>query len=75
MGSLAGTTRFLRQIANLKNVDYNILDVRATKWHDTYSTFKNQMKDMEVMYLNTINSAFESVSTVQGVVEVCTPIF
>jgi dynein heavy chain len=61
---------FLRQIAVLKGVDYDILDVKATRWHDTYSTFKNQMKDMEVMYLNTINSAFEGVSTVVGVIEV-----
>eukprot|EP00397_Hematodinium_sp_SG-2012_P016516 GEMP01016853.1.p1 GENE.GEMP01016853.1~~GEMP01016853.1.p1 ORF type:complete len:845 (+),score=176.16 GEMP01016853.1:246-2780(+) len=61
---------FQKQVGKLRNVGYNILDVKATKWHDDFSVFKNQMKDLEVMYMNVINSAFEVVSTVGSCVEV-----
>jgi dynein heavy chain len=45
------------------------LDVKATKWHDEFSVFKNGVKDLDVMYQNIINFAFESVATVQQGVE------
>lgn len=44
------------------------MDVKASKWHDEFNIFKNGMKDLDVMYKNIINFAFESVTTVeQGV--------
>jgi len=63
-------TNFLKQVAKLRAVDYDILDVKSTKWHDDFSTFKIIGKDLEVLYSNIINSAFESVSTVASCVQV-----
>ena len=60
---------FAKQIQNLKNVGYNILDVKATKWHDDFNSFKYGVKDLEVMMQNVINSAFECVATVAAGVE------
>ncbi len=73
------------KLNRLASVDYSILDVKATKWHDDYAAFKTQTKDMEVklhskrvksrflfqvMYINVVTNAFESVSTVRSAVEV-----
>eukprot|EP00392_Amoebophrya_sp_AT5.2_P008786 g8814.t1 len=63
-------TSFLKQVKRIADVDYNILDVKATKWHDDFTHFKNQMKDLEVMYTNVISTSFESVSTVSQCVHV-----
>lgn len=35
-----------------------------SKWHDDYNSFKNDIKDLEVMFTNVINAAFEHNSTV-----------
>lgn len=50
-------------------MDYNILDVKSTKWHDDFNSFKHGVKDLEVMMTNVITSAFESVATVAAGVE------
>ena len=39
---------FEGQIARLRNLDYEILDVKTSRWHDDYNYFKNQVKDLEV---------------------------
>ena len=44
---------------------YDILDVKATRWHDDYSAFKNGVKDLEVMMQHVIQSSFETVVTCQ----------
>ncbi|CEL98551.1 unnamed protein product [Vitrella brassicaformis CCMP3155] len=62
-------TSFLNNVAKLRNLSYYILDVKTTRWHDDYSHFKNQMKDLEVMYMNVITSAFEGVSTAEAAIE------
>jgi len=46
-----------------------ILDIKSTKWHDEYNSFKNGMKNLDNMYVNLINFAFDSVTTVQQGVE------
>jgi len=63
---------FLKNLQRLQPpyVDYDILDVRAPKWPDHFGAFKNQMRDLEVMYMNVINSAFEGVGTVQTACQV-----
>jgi len=43
--------------------------VKASNWHDLFNAFKNGMKDLEVMYQNIINVAFEQVVTLQQGVE------
>jgi dynein heavy chain, axonemal len=51
-------------VERLRGLDYDFLDVRVSKWHDDYHSFKNTVKDLEVMYTNVINGAFESATTV-----------
>ena len=58
-------TSFQRLISNISALKYDILDVKATRWHDDYSAFKNGVKDLEVMMQNVITSAFETVTTVE----------
>mmetsp|Transcript_14483 Transcript_14483/g.50911 ORF Transcript_14483/g.50911 Transcript_14483/m.50911 type:complete len:4419 (-) Transcript_14483:356-13612(-) len=61
---------FLKNLQRLQSVDYDLLDVRAAKWPDDFSAFKNHMRDLEVMYMNVITGAFEGVGTLQSAVEV-----
>lgn len=42
----------------------NILDVKSSRWHDDFNAFRNGVKDLDVMYTNIINFAFESMTTV-----------
>ena len=42
-----------------------ILDIKSTKWHDDYNLFKTGMKNLDNMYINQINFAFEKVNTIQ----------
>lgn len=60
---------FGRLVGALKGLDYSLLDVKATRWHDDYNAFKGGMKDLEVMMTNVINTAFDGVSTVLAGVE------
>ena len=48
----------------LRKLDYEVLDVRFSKWHDDYHHFKNSVKDLEVMFTNVINASFDAISTV-----------
>lgn len=61
---------FAKNLQNIKNLDYDILDVKITKWHDNYGQlFKEQCKSLEIMYQNIIALAFKNVSTVSDAVE------
>ncbi|ETO18852.1 hypothetical protein RFI_18395 [Reticulomyxa filosa] len=60
---------FVKHIERLKNLQYNILDVNTTAWHEDYTYYKNGVKDLEVMMGNIINSAFEGVSAVTDYVQ------
>ena len=60
---------FEHLVDRLRRLDYDILDVRISKWHDDYHHFKNAVKDLEVMYTNIIVLAYDNNSTVpDGVV-------
>lgn len=51
---------FKKHLEKIRATDYDkILDVKASNWHDLFNAFKNGMKDLDVMYRNIINSAFE----------------
>ncbi|XP_056602033.1 dynein axonemal heavy chain 2 isoform X3 [Triplophysa dalaica] len=43
----------------------DILNVRNTAWHDGYSRFRAEVKDLEMMMQNLIRSAFETVNSVE----------
>ena len=60
---LAIQTTFEKHIAALRALNYDICDVKATRWHDDYNAFKNSLKDLEVMFQNVVNIAFEGAST------------
>lgn len=39
---------FEAQIDKLRNLDYTVLDVKTSRWHDDYNSFKDVVKDLEV---------------------------
>ncbi|GMH41208.1 hypothetical protein BSKO_09118 [Bryopsis sp. KO-2023] len=56
-------------VSALRLLNYDILDVKATRWHDDFNTFKTGVKDLEVMMTNVIQFAFETVSSLSNRVE------
>ena len=60
---------FEASIAQLRALDYDVCNVRATSWHYDYATFKNTLKDLEVMLANVMGSAWECVASVSAGVE------
>ena len=60
---------FEKYVSTLRGLSYDILDVKAPRWHDDYNTFKNNMKDLEVMFQNVINTAFDGAATILAGVE------
>jgi len=57
---------FRKNIDKIRGKDQEkILDLKAPRWHEDFNSFKNGMKDLDVMYENIINLAFDSISTVQ----------
>ena len=60
---------FEQHVDRLRKLEYDVLDVRVSRWHDDYHHFKNAVKDLEVMYTNVLNAALEGNSTVsEGVI-------
>ena len=53
-------------LSRLSSLEYDILDVKSTHWHDDFSAYKNSVKDLEVMFQNVINTAFEGAPTTQA---------
>ncbi|EGF78014.1 hypothetical protein BATDEDRAFT_91203 [Batrachochytrium dendrobatidis JAM81] len=60
---------FEKLLSNLWDIRWHILNVKATRWHDDYNSFKQGVKDLEVMMQNVIISAFENAMTVETGVE------
>eukprot|EP00899_Mesostigma_viride_P014884 jgi/Mesvir1/23397/Mv21091-RA.2 len=60
---------FQKLVQHLRGLNYSILDVKSTRWHDDYNTFKNGVKDLEVMMQNVIMLAFDSVSALSQQIE------
>lgn len=56
---------FEQEIDRLRQLDYDMLDVRVSRWHDDYHHFKTSVKDLEIMFTNVINAAFEQNITIQ----------
>lgn len=57
---------FAKHLKDIQNLDYDILDVKITKWHDDYGQrFKENMKNLEIMYMNTISLSFKNITTIQ----------
>jgi dynein heavy chain len=45
-------------------VEKTILDVKNTSWHEEFSRFRTAVKELEVMVQNLIQSAFDTVRSV-----------
>lgn len=61
---------FQRYLEDIKDLDYDILDVKKTKWHDDYGQkFKENQKSLEIIYRNTVLHAFKNITTVTEGVE------
>jgi len=56
---------FVKYLVKLKDKDKEILDIKSTKWHDNYNVFKLGMKNLDNMYINLLNFAFENIHTVE----------
>jgi len=61
---------FNKYLEDIRHLDYEILDVKKTKWHDDYGQkFKENQKSLEIMYRNTALHAFKNITTVEEGVE------
>ena len=60
---------FQKLVKSLQSLDYSILDVNSHRWHDDYNKFKAGVKDLEVMFTNGIQLAFDNASSLVGRVE------
>jgi dynein heavy chain, axonemal len=68
-GILGIQASFEQRVDRIRKLEYDVLDVRMSKWHEDYHNFKNSVKDLEVMFTNVINAAFDNNSTVaEGVI-------
>ena len=47
----------------------DILDIKSTKWHDDYNVFKSNMKNLDNIYINMINLAFNNIYTIEQSIE------
>lgn len=43
---------FEAQIEKLRSLDYTVLDVTTSRWHDDYNSFKDVVKDLEASASN-----------------------
>ena len=60
---------FRKHIQDLSNLSYPILDAQSTKWLEDHGKFKNGIKDLELVVVNIMNTAFATVSTIENGVE------
>jgi dynein heavy chain len=61
---------FTKYLERIEGSDRDkILDINSIKWQDDYSAFKSGTKNLEIMYLNLINFAFEHVNKLSQAVE------
>ncbi|KAA6364674.1 MAG: putative Dynein-1-beta heavy chain, flagellar inner arm I1 complex [Streblomastix strix] len=62
--------KFTRYISALKGLKYNVLDAQETKWHEDYTTLKDNIGDLEQMLSSTIGAAFQYANSVQQALDV-----
>ena len=62
--------QFQKQLLKIQKLDYDILDVTKTRWHEDYGQgFKEMVKGIENIYQTTIALTFRHVSTIPDAVE------
>ena len=61
---------FEKHLEIIKKLNYDILDVKITQWHEDYGqTFKEEVKQIEIIYTTIIALTFKHVSTLEDAVE------
>jgi dynein heavy chain len=61
---------FEKHLQIIKNLKYDILDVKITQWHEDYGqTFKEEVKQIEIIYTTIVQQTFKHVSTIEDAVE------
>lgn len=61
---------FEKHLEGIKNLKYDILDVKITHWHEDYGQiFKEEVKQIEIIYTTIIALTFKHVSTIEDAVE------
>lgn len=61
---------FDKHLESIRKLDYDILDVKNTRWHEDYGqNFKDQVKNIEIIYTTIISKTFAHVSTIEDAVE------
>lgn len=55
-------TSFTTVAAELANCGYDILDVKATRWHDDFNRFKSSVKDLEELFIKATEHAVDKVT-------------
>jgi len=64
------SANFEKYLKIIKNLNYDILDVKITQWHEDYGqTFKEEVKQLEIIYTTIIALTFKHVSTLDDAVE------
>lgn len=56
-------------LSRLRNLNYDILDVKATEWYEEYNNFKSGVQDFEVMMNNVIMIAFDNAPSLSARIE------
>jgi dynein heavy chain len=60
---------FQKHIHDIQNLNYPILDVKSTSWHDDYKKFKNGIRDLELILQQVISSAFQTVTDIENSIQ------
>lgn len=60
---------FHEALQKIEQESNRILDVHYGMWHDDMFTFRNEMKDLEVIIENLVTSIFARLNSVQEAVE------
>lgn len=56
---------FNNQIDRLSKLDYCICNVRESRWYADYSSFKFIVKDLETIFIQTIDRTFEEIQVLE----------
>jgi dynein heavy chain, axonemal len=60
---------FKKLMDELCALRYDVLDVKASQWHDDFNRFKAGVKDLEAMLARTMQLAFDSAASLAAKAE------
>ena len=60
---------FQKLLDVLQDLSYSPLDVLAARWYDDFATFRAGVQDLEAMFANVVQAAFDAASSLPQVIE------